>query len=130
MKRIIERFSDLVKGSISGFDRIVFKGLILPLIVAAAFPMMPEIMGPHLSYYWTMCQSEWAVERRYGHSDTGGKFLVHPEFAYSKAWEKVDNQVFRLVKRPIFTRKENRHVHKPSLSCFQYPWLQLREHPL
>jgi hypothetical protein len=28
MKKFIERFSDFVKGSISGFDRIVFKGFI------------------------------------------------------------------------------------------------------
>jgi hypothetical protein len=34
MKKLIERFSDLVKGSISGFDRIVFKGFILPLMSA------------------------------------------------------------------------------------------------
>ena len=34
MKKLIERFSDLVKGSIAGFDRIVFKGFILPLMSA------------------------------------------------------------------------------------------------
>ena len=34
MKKLIERFSDLVKGSITGFDRIVFKGFILPLMSA------------------------------------------------------------------------------------------------
>jgi len=32
MKSFIDRFSNLVKGTISGFDRIVFKGLILPLM--------------------------------------------------------------------------------------------------
>lgn len=32
MKSFIDRFSTLVKGTISGFDRIVFKGLILPLM--------------------------------------------------------------------------------------------------
>ena len=26
------------------------------------FPMMPDILGPHLSYYWTMWQSEWATD--------------------------------------------------------------------
>jgi len=26
------------------------------------FPMMQEILGPHLSYYWTMWQSEWATD--------------------------------------------------------------------
>ena len=34
MKKLIERFSDLVKGTITGFDRIVFKGFILPLMSA------------------------------------------------------------------------------------------------
>ncbi|MDZ7760092.1 MAG: hypothetical protein U5L00_07545 [Desulfovermiculus sp.] len=34
MDKIIQRFSSLVKGSISGFDRIVFKGLIRPLMSA------------------------------------------------------------------------------------------------
>jgi len=32
MKEFIKRFSDLVKGTLSGFDRIVFKGLVLPLM--------------------------------------------------------------------------------------------------
>ena len=32
MKKLIERFAAHVKGCISGFDRIVFKGLILPLV--------------------------------------------------------------------------------------------------
>jgi len=32
MKEFINRFSGLVKGTISGLDRIVFKGLILPLM--------------------------------------------------------------------------------------------------
>jgi len=34
MKKFIERFSSLVKGSITGFDRIVFKGFVLPLMYA------------------------------------------------------------------------------------------------
>ena len=34
MKKLIERFSGLVKGTITGFDRIVFKGFILPLMSA------------------------------------------------------------------------------------------------
>ena len=39
MKSFIDRFSGLVKGTISGFDRIVFKGLVLPLMSAT------EVMG-------------------------------------------------------------------------------------
>ena len=36
MKKLIERFASLVKGSINGFDRIVFKGFIIPLMTAQA----------------------------------------------------------------------------------------------
>jgi len=32
MKSFIDRFSNLVKGTIPGFDRIVFKRLVLPLM--------------------------------------------------------------------------------------------------
>jgi len=39
MKAFIDRFSGLVKGTLTGFDRIVFKGFILPLMSAA------EVMG-------------------------------------------------------------------------------------
>ncbi|MGD9824655.1 hypothetical protein [Desulfobacter sp.] len=35
MKNFIDRFSGLVKGVMTGFDRIVFKGLILPLMSAS-----------------------------------------------------------------------------------------------
>ncbi|RLC02565.1 MAG: hypothetical protein DRH34_07160 [Deltaproteobacteria bacterium] len=35
MKLFIDKFSNLVKGTISGFDRIVFKGLVLPLMSAS-----------------------------------------------------------------------------------------------
>jgi hypothetical protein len=37
MKKLIERFSGLVKSTLSGFDRIVFKGLILSLMSAVRF---------------------------------------------------------------------------------------------
>jgi hypothetical protein len=37
MNKLIERFSGLVKSTLSGFDRIVFKGLILSLMSAVRF---------------------------------------------------------------------------------------------
>ncbi len=30
--------------------------------IPAVFPAMKEILGPHLSYYWTLWQSEWATD--------------------------------------------------------------------
>ncbi|RWX50505.1 hypothetical protein VU01_13082 [Candidatus Electrothrix marina] len=41
MKAFIDRFSDSVKGVLSGFDRIVFKGLILPLMSASEVMSFP-----------------------------------------------------------------------------------------
>ena len=35
MKAFIDRFSNLVKGTLTGFDRIVFKGIFRPLMSAA-----------------------------------------------------------------------------------------------
>jgi hypothetical protein len=32
MKKVIEKFGNLVKGCITGFDRVVFKGFFLPLM--------------------------------------------------------------------------------------------------
>ena len=45
MKKLIERFSGLVKGSITGFDRIVFKGFILPLMSAKGVMQFCGIKG-------------------------------------------------------------------------------------
>jgi len=28
----------------------------------SVFPMMPDILGPYLTYYWTLWQSEWATD--------------------------------------------------------------------
>ncbi len=35
MKKLLQRFASVIKGTLSGFDRIVFKGYILPLMSAA-----------------------------------------------------------------------------------------------
>ena len=34
MNKLLDRLQTIVKGSITGFDRIVFKGIILPLMSA------------------------------------------------------------------------------------------------
>lgn len=47
MKSFIDRFSNLVKGTISGFDRIVFKGLVLSLMSTSqeTFARLPRFSG-------------------------------------------------------------------------------------
>jgi len=51
MKSFIDRFSGVVKGVLTGFDRIVFKGFILPLMSAS------EVMG--------FCQSKGILNKGY-----------------------------------------------------------------
>jgi len=51
MKAFIDRFSGLVKGTLTGFDRIVFKGFILPLLSAS------EVMG--------FCHSRGILNKEY-----------------------------------------------------------------
>ncbi len=65
MSELIDRFSNFVKGCITGFDRIVFKGMFLPLMHsqgAMDFCRTRDILGDHLSCYWTIWQSEWASD--------------------------------------------------------------------
>lgn len=64
MKKLIERFSSLVKGTLSGFDRIVFKGLILPLMSAKEVMRFCAAKGVLNKNYklWMMRQSEKLVQ--------------------------------------------------------------------
>lgn len=45
MKDLIKRFSGLVKGTISGCDRIVLKGLMLPMISAGEVMLFCRAKG-------------------------------------------------------------------------------------
>ena len=45
MKKLIERFSGLVKGSLSGFDRIVFKGRVFSLMSAREVSLFCRTKG-------------------------------------------------------------------------------------
>lgn len=64
MKRLIDRFSSLVKGTLSGFDRIVFKGLILSLMSAKEVMNFCAAKGILNKNYkqWMMQQSEKLVQ--------------------------------------------------------------------
>ena len=80
MKKFIERFSDLVKGSISGFDRIVFKGFILPLMSAGEvlrFCRNKSILNKDYKS-WMMAQTKNIIEHadRYA-KDNCGRGIIH-----------------------------------------------------
>ena len=61
MKLFIKRFSGLVKGTLSGFDRIVFKGCILPLMSYLEVMNFCRTMGilnkDYKSWMMTKCSS-------------------------------------------------------------------------
>lgn len=64
MKELIKRFSALVKGTISGFDRIVFKGLILPLMSAGEVMSFCRAKGVLNKEYkqWMMEQTKKIIK--------------------------------------------------------------------
>jgi hypothetical protein len=64
MKQFIERFSGLVKGTLSGFDRIVFKGFLLPLMSASgvmSFCRAKSILNKDYKS-WMMAQTKMITD--------------------------------------------------------------------
>jgi len=88
MKKLIERFSDLVKGSITGFDRIVFKGFILPLMSAKGAMQFCGIKGILNKNYkkWMMEQSASLIEaaNQYGKDNCGQSIIPIPTWRIRK----------------------------------------------
>ena len=80
MKKLIERFSDFVKGSISGFERIVFKGFILPLMSAKDTMSFCRSKGILNKDYkkWMIEQTASIVETTNQYAkDNCGQFISH-----------------------------------------------------
>jgi hypothetical protein len=88
MKKLIERFSDLVKGTITGFDRIVFKGFILPLMSARGAMEFCGIKGILNKNYkkWMMEQSACLNEtaNKYGKEYCGRGIIPIPTWRIRK----------------------------------------------
>ncbi len=88
MEKLIERFSDLVKGSITGFDRIVFKGFILPLMSAKGAMQFCGIKGILNKNYkkWMMEQSAGLIEaaNQYGKANCGQGIIPIPTWRIRK----------------------------------------------
>jgi len=75
MKKFIERFVDFVKGTITGFDRIVFKRMIMPLMYpkgAMGFCRMKGILNKDYKD-WMLKQTKSLVETadQYAKSNSG-----------------------------------------------------------
>ncbi len=80
MKEFINRFSSLVKGTISGFDRIVFKGLVLPLMSSEqvmSFCKSKSILNKDYKQ-WMMRQTAELIKSAEQYSrDTCGNGIEH-----------------------------------------------------
>ncbi len=80
MKKIIKRFSGLVKSTLSGFDRIVFKGFILPLMSAREGMNFCKAQGVLNKDYkdWMMAQTKNIIESSEQYAkDTCGHGINH-----------------------------------------------------
>jgi hypothetical protein len=88
MRKLIERFSSLVKGSITGFDRIVFKGFILPLMVAKGAMNFCRSNGILNKDYkkWMMQQTACLVETmdQYAKENCGKGIIAIPTWRIRK----------------------------------------------
>jgi hypothetical protein len=88
MKKLIERFSNLVKGSITGFDRIVFKGFILPLMAAKGAMNFCRTNGILNKDYkkWMMQQTVCIVETmdQYAKENCGQGIIAIPTWRIRK----------------------------------------------
>lgn len=67
--------------------------------VPIVFPMAREVLGPHLSYYWTLWQSEWASDLIFDSSSTLApimdRLLRHAHMTGTSA------RVLRYLDRPL-----------------------------
>jgi hypothetical protein len=80
MKSFIDRFSNLVKGTISGFDRIVFKGLVLPLMSTSQVMTFCRSRGILNKNYkaWIMDQTKSIINSAEQYARTNcGRPVIH-----------------------------------------------------
>lgn len=88
MKKLIERFSGLVKSSLSGFDRIVFKGFILPLMSAGEVLRFCRNRGILNKDYksWMMAQTKDIIGQadQYAKDNCGDGIIALPTWRIRK----------------------------------------------
>ena len=80
MKALIDRFSSSVKGVLSGFDRIVFKGWILPLMSASQVMSFLGSKGVLNKDYknWMVARTKDVVDTADQYArDNSGQSIIH-----------------------------------------------------
>ncbi|PIE57054.1 MAG: hypothetical protein CSA34_01785, partial [Desulfobulbus propionicus] len=88
MKKLIEKFSGLVKGSITCFDRIVFKGFILLLMSAKQVMQFYTAQGVLNKEYksWMMAQTKKIIDhaKQYAKDNCGNGITYLPTWRTRK----------------------------------------------
>jgi len=88
MKLFIDKFSNLVKGTISGFDRIVFKGLVLPLMSTSKVMTFCRSRGILNKDYkkWIMKQTKIIIDNadQYAKANCGHPIIHIPTWRIRK----------------------------------------------
>jgi hypothetical protein len=100
MKKLIKRFASLVKGSINGFDRIVFKGFIIPLMTAQgamSFCRANRILNKDYKS-WMMKQTQYIVDSadQFAKASRGKGIIPIPTWRIRKEQVAHDSR-FRIV---------------------------------
>jgi hypothetical protein len=72
---------------------------ILNGFLPTVFPMMSDILGPHLSYYWTLWQSEWATDILF--SSTDALQSIMDSLLRHALMTGTSTRILRYMDRPI-----------------------------
>jgi hypothetical protein len=122
MGKLIERFSSLVKGSITGFDRIVFKGIIFPLMAAEGamnFCRTNAILNKDYKK-WMMRQTACIIETvdQYAEDKCGQGIIPRVDNNSVKVYNeqnvlRVETTINDPGKFRVFRHKQGQSCHKP-----------------
>ena len=105
MDTLLNKFKTLINGSIKGFDRVVFKGLIRPIVFAAGMQNLLGSQGVLNKDYknWVMNQSAIIVETANQYSRTVcGNDIIHIPSCHERKEELAHKQQQKLTRLSIF----------------------------
>jgi hypothetical protein len=135
MKAFIDRFSNSVKGVLSGFDRIVFKGLILPLMSASEVMSFLHSKGILNKEYknWMIARTKDMVDTadQYARDNSGQPISHIPTWRIRKeelAHERQQKEQIKTGLIGVWSCLERGSSYR-AVYCKQAGFPQLRNYP-
>ncbi|WYD82115.1 MAG: hypothetical protein V8K32_06925 [Candidatus Electrothrix gigas] len=135
MKAFIDRFSSSVKGVLSGFDRIVFKGWILPLMSASQVTSFLRSKGVLNKDYkdWMIAQTKDIVNTadQYAHDNCGQPITPISTWRIRKEELAHERQQQKQVESGligVWSCRENASSYR-AVYCSQAGFPQIRNYP-